>query len=147
MTTHVDYAIIAPEQATGDAVPIECFGAADVETMALPADRDWISTNGWSPDYTRSGDEWCASYYDAAEREIKPRPRVTAPPSGGGAPLTMPLSDYPDGCSVTLRNEAEDEMVVETPGKDVTLSDPGWYQIEIAPPFPWLPLKMEIDVA
>lgn len=93
----------------------------------------------------KSGDEFSSNYLNVVTGDIGPRPAMTLL-GGGSLPLTVPLDHLPPGTTVTLCNEAGDELVLTDLSEPVTLPDAGTYIAKATAPFPWLPLNTTIEV-
>ena len=74
----------------------------------------------------------------------------------GGKPVLRPtlsgfdhtrLADLPAGSVVTVSNEVGESLTITNLSEPLTLTDPGHYRFDVAPPFPFLPLTMEVDHA
>lgn len=72
--------------------------------------------------------------------KITERPLVIYPSS------SYDLTQLPDGTVITLRNEANDVLVITDLSGTLTLSDPGMYRFEIDPPFPWQKQTINFEV-
>lgn len=68
------------------------------------------------------------------------RPTVTLPSA------SYDLTTLPVGTTITVKNEANDELVISDLSETLTLTDPGEYWFDVEPPFPYMPLKTSVEV-
>lgn len=73
--------------------------------------------------------------------EYVPRPVTPAPSASYG------LTALPSGTTVTVRNEAGDELVITDLSETLTLSDPGTYRFTVIPPFPHTEVRTKVEVS
>lgn len=68
------------------------------------------------------------------------RPTVTLPSA------SYDLTTLPVGTTITVKNEAYDELIISDLSETLTLIDPGEYWFDVEPPFPYMPLKISVEV-
>ena len=112
-------------------VSLSSLSAPDIQIKSLD-DRFEIEIEGDRLDSSLTG-----SHY-IQDGVVVPRPAV----SGWfitTAPAWLSLADLPSGSQFSISNEAGDQLVITDLAEPLHLTDPGTYQIVVAPPFPFLP--------
>lgn len=72
---------------------------------------------------------------------------VTARPTVPAPSPSYDLTALPAGTTVQVWNEAGDTLTITELTETLTLSDPGEYQVHVAPPWPYQPIKTVVEVS
>lgn len=81
-----------------------------------------------------------SQYVDLTTLEVKDRPTVPAPSA------SYDLTALPAETIVIVTNEADETLTITDLSEALTLTDPGAYQVEVLPPFPYLPINQTVEV-